>query len=148
MSLVVPAACESQLGGRAEAARLAILIDLIAALVGVNVSPSAASGTDGAGTRFSSADASGADAAITGVPTVGSALVADSVQVSVGATAQTINFKEETSGTVIAGPFYQAANSTFTYVLNKTLPTINKKLMIRTSAAGNVSALANYHSNP
>lgn len=148
MSLTVPAACESQLVGRADAARLAILIDLLAALVGVNVSTSAASGTDGAGTWFSSADAHGADAAITGAPTAGSALVTDSVEVSVGTTAQTINFKEETSGTVIAGPFYQAANSTYRYVFNKQLPTINKKLMIRTSAAGNVSALANYHSNP
>ena len=147
MSLTVPAACESQLGGRADAARLAILIDLFALMVGVNPSSSSSSGTDGAGAIFTSADASGADAAITGAPTAGSNLVIDSVQVSVGS-AISVTFKEETSGTVIAGPFYMAANSTQTIRIGKQLPTINKKLMIRTSAAGNVMALASYHSNP
>ena len=147
MSLTVPAACETQLANKGRDARLAVMIDLLASMAGVNQSASAKTGTDGVGAIFTSADASGADAAITGAPTAGSKLVIDSVEVSVGA-AISILFKEETSGTVIAGPYYMAANSTRTFILNRQLPTADKKLMIRTSAAGNVMALSNYHSNP
>lgn len=139
MALQVPAACESQLGGRADAARLAIIIDLLSGAF-----PSVLSGA--ADNIFTSANASAAPAAVTPAPTVGSNLVVDKLVIS-SASALTFTFTEETSGTVI-GVFYLAANSTITVPLSKQLPTVNKRLMVQTSGAGNITIDTFYHSNP
>lgn len=144
MALIVPAASEPQLAGRADAARLAVIIDLLQMQMGFNPATNAQSGTDGNGAAFTSADQSGSDAAITVAPGVGNKQTEDFVTVSTAA-AMSVTFKEETSGTVIAGPFYMAAGIPQTIYIGKQLPTANKRLMIRTSAAGNIMALASYH---
>lgn len=139
MALTVPAACETQLAGRSRDARLAVIIDLL----------SQANGGDAAGDSYgvagvpaTSADASGADLPITDVPGAAAHIYADYVDLSVGATALAVTIKEETSGTVIAGPIYMAANSSFRVPIRRTLPgAVNKRLVLRTSAAGNISAL-------
>lgn len=116
-----------------------------------DVSPSAqgSAGSSGvSGVPFTSADQSGADAAVTDAPTSGQKIVVDEIWMSVGATAQALTFKEETSGTVMAGPFYVAANNSYHFApgWKLKLPTANKKLMVRSSASGNISIFARYHS--
>jgi len=96
--------------------------------------------------RFTSADQSAAVASVTPVPTTGQKLVITDLIVSVGS-ALTVNFTEETTGTVLL-TLYMAANSTVTVsprgLFN--LTTINKKLQVQTSGAGNISVLAFYRS--
>ena len=75
-------------------------------------------------------------------------LVITDLVVSVG-TDMSVTFKEETSGTVIFGPWYCAANSgpiQFTPRGKKKLPTMDKKLQVITSAAGNITVSASYYS--
>ena len=139
MTIQVPAACEPELANKPECVRLAVIIDQ---LVQLNGGAAAGYSFGVAGVPFTSADQSAAAAAITDAPGVASKLFAGYVDVSVGATAQAITLSEETSGTVIAGPIYMAANSTLRISINRLLATTNKKLMIRSSAAGNISALA------
>lgn len=100
-----------------------------------------------AGAAFASADQSAAPAAVTSAPTSGKKLVVTDVTVSVGATGQTVSLTEESSGTLIAR-FYMAANTTFHWKpLSKTkLVTADKKLMVQTSASGNVAVTAHYYS--
>lgn len=100
-----------------------------------------------AGVPFASADQSAAPASVTDIPTIGQSLVVDDILVSVD-TDMAVTLKEETSGTVIHGPFYMAANSTLQVTLRgKTkLPVANKRLQVITSAAGNIMVEATYHS--
>lgn len=91
-----------------------------------------------AGARFTSADASGADAAVTDAPTSGQKLVVTDVVISVD-TAMRVDLKCETTGTVYAS-LYLAANSTVQLTPRGKgwkLATADKKLVVRTSAAGN-----------
>jgi hypothetical protein len=96
---------------------------------------------------FTSADQHSAVASVTDAPTTGQNLVIDDLVISVD-TAMTVTFKEETSGTVIRGPLYLAANTVTQITLRgKTkLPTANKKLQVITSVAGNIMVEATYHS--
>ena len=98
------------------------------------------------GARFTSADASAADAAVTDAPASGKKLVISDVIVSVG-TAMRVDLKEETSGTVFAS-LYMAANTVVQLTPRGKfkLATADKKLTVRTSAAGNVAVTAFYYS--
>jgi hypothetical protein len=80
--------------------------------------------------------------------TTGQKIVVDDMLVSVD-TDMSITFKEETSGTVLFGPWYCTAKSgpiQITLRGKKKLATANKKVMIRTSVAGNVTCQLSYHS--
>lgn len=140
----IPANSEQYLAGCAESARLAVVIDLLSRMGGGFGSPGESYGI--AGLPFTSANASAAAVAVTSAPVVGDNLMVDGVTISVGATAQAVTFTEETSGTVIFGPIYMAANSSITLAIGRLLPTINKRLMVQDSAAGNISILAAYRS--
>lgn len=98
------------------------------------------------GAPVASADASTA-ASVTDAPATDEKLVIDQLIVSVGA-ALTVTFKCETSGAVIVGPLYMAANTTLAIKLEGKvkLATANKKLQVQTSGAGNISVTALYHS--
>lgn len=98
------------------------------------------------GVPVNSADMTTA-AAVTDVPTTGQKLVIDDILIS-AATAMSVSLTEETSGTVIRGPIYLAANSTTQITLRgKTkLATANKKLLCTASVAGNLTVEAVYHS--
>ncbi len=98
------------------------------------------------GTRFTSADQSAGVAAVTSAPTTGQKLVITDIEISVD-TAMRLDFKEETSGTVVA-TIYMAANTTVNLCTRskRKLATANKKLMVQTSAAGNISVGAFYFS--
>lgn len=98
------------------------------------------------GARFTSADASGADAAVTDAPTSGQKLCLTDVTISVD-TAMRVDLKLETAGTVLHS-FYLPANGTvqFTPRAKFKLATADKKLMVRTSAAGNIAVTAYYYS--
>ena len=99
-----------------------------------------------AGARFTSADQSGGVAAVTDAPTTGQKLVVTGILVSAD-TAMRADFSEETSGTIVAS-IYVAANASGQWQPQGKvkLVTANKKLMVRTSASGNVSVTACYHS--
>lgn len=98
------------------------------------------------GERFTSANASGADAAVTDAPTSGQKLVITDVLISVD-TAMRVDLKEETSGTVFASIYLPANGSAqFTPRSKLKLATANKKLMVRTSVSGNVAVTAFYFS--
>lgn len=142
MTVTVPAVCEDALKNQPEASRLAVIIDqLVQANGGVNPNGSFGIG----GVPFTSADAS-AVVVITDAPTVGLKLVVDSLYIS-SAAALNLTFKEETSGTVILGPIYMAANSTVQLTnISKKLPTINKKLAVQASGVGNITISTKYHS--
>lgn len=117
-------------------------------MVGVkDAGPSWSSSFGIAGVAFTSADQSAAAAAVTSAPASGKKLVITDVTVSVGATGQTVSLTEETSGTLIAR-FYMAANTVFHWrPRSKTkLATADKKLMVQTSAGGNVAVTAHYYS--
>jgi hypothetical protein len=100
-----------------------------------------------AGAAFVSADQSGSAVAVTDAPTGGQKLVITDITVSVGATAQTVSFTEETSGTLILR-VYLPVNGTYTHHFRSKLKlaTADKKLFIQTSASGNVSANVGYYS--
>lgn len=89
--------------------------------------------------RFTSANASAADAEISQVPASGQKLVITDVTVSVEA-AMRVDLKEETSGTVKAS-FYMPANSTYQFTPRGKLKldTADKQLMVRTNAPGNIT---------
>lgn len=98
------------------------------------------------GVPVNSADMTTA-AAVTAAPTSGQKLVIDDILVSTD-TEMSVTFLEETTGTVIRGPIYLAANSTTQITLRglTKLPTANKKLMCDASAAGNITVEVGYHS--
>jgi len=99
------------------------------------------------GDPVTSADMSGAAVAVTDAPTEGQSLVVDDLYLSTEADLS-FTLTEETSGTVILGPLYMAANSAqqITPRARLKLDTADKKLMCQTSAAGDVSVLALVHS--
>lgn len=99
------------------------------------------------GVPYTSADAHSAVASVTDAPTAGEKLVVDDLIISVD-TTMSVTFKEETSGKVVHGPLYIAANSVVQITLRgKTkLSTADKKLQVITSVAGNISVEATYHS--
>lgn len=98
------------------------------------------------GARVTSADASAAAASVTDAPTAGQKIVLTDLVFSVD-TDMRVDFKEETSGTVVLS-FYMAANSTmqFTPRGKMKLATADKKLQVQTSAAGNIAVTAFYTS--
>jgi hypothetical protein len=98
------------------------------------------------GARFTSADQSGSAANVTDAPDSGEKLVITDILVAVD-TAMRVDFKEETSGTVVAST-YMAANS-FQQITPRSklkLATADKKLQVQTSASGNIAVTAFYHS--
>lgn len=101
-----------------------------------------------AGVPFTSADQHSAVASVTDAPTAGQKLVIDDLILSTD-TDMTVTFKEETSGTVIFGPWYLTAKGGAMQVTprgKKKLATANKKLQVITSVAGNITVQASYHS--
>lgn len=95
---------------------------------------------------FVSADASAAATAVTDAPTGTQKIVLADLIVSVG-TAMTVTFTCETTGVIIFR-LYMAANTTQVVQLRSKvkLATADKKLMVQTSVAGNVSVTAGYYS--
>lgn len=101
-----------------------------------------------AGVPFHSADQHAAVALVSDIPTVGQHIVIDDLIVSVD-TAMSVTFTEETSGTVIFGPWYLPANSgpiQLTPRGKNKLPTVNNRLQVQTSVAGNITVNLGYHS--
>jgi hypothetical protein len=98
------------------------------------------------GARFASADASAADAAVTDAPASGQKLVITDVLISAAA-AMLVDIKEESAANPIAS-IYLPASGTYQWTpRSKTkLATADKKLMIRTSAAGAIRVTAHYYS--
>jgi hypothetical protein len=99
------------------------------------------------GEPVTSANMSGAAVAVTDAPTGTQKIVVDDLYLSTD-TDLDFTLTEETSGTVILGPLYMAAKSAqqVTPRAKLKLDTADKKLFCQTSAAGNVSVLALYHS--
>ena len=97
------------------------------------------------GVGFTSADASTA-AAVTDAPTGGEKLVIDDIIFSVD-TAMQIDFEIETAGTIFFS-VHAAANVLYQITPRGKfkMPTADKKLMVDTDGAGNISVLAFYHS--
>ncbi len=98
------------------------------------------------GARFTSADQSASAASVTDAPTAGQKLVITDLVVSVD-TAMRVDFKEETSGTVLLS-LYMAANSSaqVTPRSKLKLATADKRLQVQTSAAGKIAVTAFYYS--
>lgn len=86
--------------------------------------------------------------AVTDAPTTGQKLVIDDLLVSTD-TAMSVTFTEETSGDIIRGPIYMAANSTTQITLRgeTKLAVADKKLLCAASVAGNLTVEAVYHSD-
>lgn len=98
-----------------------------------------------AGARFTSADQSASPANVTDVPTSGQKIVVTELVVS-SAAAIRLDFKEETSGTVVLS-VYMAVNSTVAIPLKKLkLATANKRLQVQASGAGNIAVTPVYYS--
>lgn len=144
---LIPAASEQYLSNAAVNQRLAVIIDLLGG--GAGIAPSAVENYSIGGVPFSSADASAADAPITSAPAAGQKINFDTLVIS-SAAAINLTFKEETSATVMLGPIYMAANSTVTINLpkGKALPTADKRLTVRASAAGAITISTAYRSQP
>lgn len=100
-----------------------------------------------AGVPFTSGDQHSAVASVSDAPTSGKKLCIDDLIFSTD-TAMNVTFKEETSGTVMFGPWYVPANTTLQVTLRgkKKLATADKKLQVITSVAGNITVQAGYHS--
>lgn len=102
-----------------------------------------------AGAPFTSADAQTA-AAVTSAPTAGQKLVVTDLFVSNNsAVALQFTFVEETSVTVIAGPFALPAGTSQQFTPRSKawkLPVADKKLLVDVSAAGAVMVDAHYYS--
>ena len=98
------------------------------------------------GARFTSADQSASAASVTDAPSSGEKICVDDLIISVD-TDMRVDLMEETSGTVFAS-LYLPANSVqqVTPRGKFKLPTADKKLQVQTSAAGNISVTALYHS--
>jgi hypothetical protein len=97
------------------------------------------------GIAFTSADASTA-AAVTDAPSGGEKLVIDDIIFSADTEMQ-VDFELETSGAVFFSCFIPA--NTLYQITPRgkfKLPTADKKLMVDTSVAGNISVLVFYHS--
>jgi hypothetical protein len=90
-------------------------------------------------TITNSADMSGG-ADVSAAPGAGLKLVVHELVISVGA-AISVVLKEETSNTVIFGPYYMAANTTIHLSRNRLakLPVAVKKLRATASGAGNIT---------
>jgi hypothetical protein len=99
-----------------------------------------------AGAPFTSADQTAAVASVTDAPTSGQKLVISDLIISVD-TAMRVDFTVESSATVIES-IYMAANSTVNVITRakRKLAPANKKLQVKTSAAGNIRVNAFYHS--
>lgn len=94
-----------------------------------------------------SADAS-AGVSVTDVPTSGQKIVVTDIFMS-SDTALNLTFKCETSGAIICGPFYMAANSSVQVTPRSKawkLATANKKLQVFASGAGAISIDVHYYS--
>lgn len=101
-----------------------------------------------AGVPFTSADQHSAAASVTPAPTSGQKLVVTDLFFSTD-TAMNVTFKEETSGTVISGPYYVPANFAGQLTPRSKawkLPVADKKLQVITSVAGNIMVDAHYYS--
>lgn len=99
-----------------------------------------------AGVAFTSADATTA-AAVTDAPTGGQKLVITDIIVSSDTAMFLIFHEESTAGTIIWKVFLPANGSAqFTPRGKIKLPTVDKKLMVDASAAGNISVTALYYS--
>ena len=98
------------------------------------------------GVRVTSANASAAPIAVTDAPTSGQKLVIVDALVSVDS-ALTVNFAEETTGTVLA-TLYMAANSTqmISARAARKLETADKKVTVQTNGAGNIAVTTWYYS--
>lgn len=100
-----------------------------------------------AGVPFTSTDQHSAAASVTDAPPALKILVVDDLVYSVD-TTMNVTFKEETSGTVIAGPFYVLANTTV-HLRPRSKPwrtaTSGKKLQVITSVSGNITVDLGYH---
>ena len=92
-------------------------------------------------------DMSAAAVDVTDAPTEGQKLVIDDIYLSTD-TDLSFTLTEETSGTVMFGPLYMAANSAqqLTPRGKRKLDTADATLQCQTSAAGSVSVLVGYHS--
>lgn len=99
------------------------------------------------GSPFTSADQHSAAADVTDAPISGDKLVIDDIFVSVD-TSMSVTFKEATSGTVVAGPFYLSANLPYQFTPRGKLKTFvkDRKLQVITSVSGNIMVLVSYHS--
>jgi|SRR5579872_1267922 len=100
------------------------------------------------GVPFTSADQHSAAASVTDAPSSGKKLVITDLFFSTD-TQMSVTFKEETSATVIAGPFYVTANFAGQFTPRGKLwklATANKKLQVITSVAGNIMVDAGYYS--
>lgn len=98
------------------------------------------------GARFTSADQHSAVAPVTDAPTTGEKLVITDLIISVD-TAMRVDFSIETGGTILLS-LYLPANGTvqFTPRSKLKLATADKKLMVRTSVAGNIAVTPFYFS--
>jgi hypothetical protein len=107
----------------------------------------AVTGTHGiGGVPFNSADATTL-VAVTSAPPADETLYITDLFVSTD-TDMSVVFKEETSGTVIAGPFYLGANVPvqFTPLSNQWKTAVaTKKLMVQASVAGNITVDVHYN---
>lgn len=113
---------------------------------GTDAGPAQAMSYGVSGATFTSADASGAAAAVTDAPASGQSLVITDLEVSAD-TAMTLTFTCETTG-VVVGKYFLAANTVLQITPRgkKKLATANKRLMAQASAAGNVAITAHYYS--
>ncbi len=93
-----------------------------------------------------SGDASGSDLAVTEAPTSGQYIILTDIVISVD-TAMRVDVKCETSGAVLA-KFYLPANGTIQWTPRSEtkLATVNKKVVVRSSASGNISVTTHYYS--
>ena len=101
-----------------------------------------------AGVPFTSADAQTAEA-VTDAPTTGQRLVITDLFISNNsAVALQLTFLEETSGTVITGPFALPAGTSLQLTPRGrwALPAADRALMVDASAAGNIMVDAHYFS--
>lgn len=99
-----------------------------------------------AGARFTSADQSASAASVTDAPTAGQKLVITDILVSTGSAIR-VDFKEETSGTVLAS-LYMGVNDTQVWVPRGKLKlaTADKKLQVQTSLIGAIAVTVGYYS--
>jgi hypothetical protein len=98
------------------------------------------------GEAVSSANASSTPLIITDAPTTGQKIVLDDIEISVD-TAMTVTLRT-TTGNKVLGKYYLPANGTIQVTTRgrKKAPTANQTLEVLTSASGNVSVCAVYHS--
>lgn len=100
------------------------------------------------GVPFTSADAHSSAASVTDAPTSNQKLVPTDIFFSVD-TAMSVTFKCETTGAVITGPYHMPANSAMQLTPRDKswkLATVDKKLQVITSVAGNIMVDVHYYS--